>query len=111
MLGQEGQLAALEADPGPPGLDTLLAEAGKLNAVRAIGLPGDLFAEASDRIVAAARDALIFPAAAGSHMSPSALYAVYHPARDKAGRPDLRFHDLRPPARCWPPLPARRWPS
>jgi len=29
------------------------------------------------------------------HMSPSALYAVYHPARDKAGRPDLRFHDLR----------------
>jgi len=28
-------------------------------------------------------------------MSPSALYAVYHPARDKAGRPDLRFHDLR----------------
>jgi integrase len=28
-------------------------------------------------------------------MSPSALYAVYYPAREKAGRPDLRFHDLR----------------
>src|SRR5258707_6276801 len=38
---------------------------------------------------------LMFPAAAGGHMAPSSLYAVYHPARDKAGRPDLRFHDLR----------------
>ena len=26
---------------------------------------------------------------------PSSLYAVYHPAREAAGRPDLRFHDLR----------------
>jgi len=45
--------------------------------------------------VAARADALAFPAAAGGHMAPSSLYAVYHPARDKAGRPDLRFHDLR----------------
>lgn len=41
------------------------------------------------------RDALVFPAATGGHMAPSSLYAVYHPAREKAGRPDLRFHDLR----------------
>ncbi len=40
-------------------------------------------------------DALVFPAASGAHMTPSALYAVYHPAREAAGRPDLRFHDLR----------------
>jgi integrase len=45
--------------------------------------------------VAAGRDALVFPAAAGGHMAPGSLYAVYHPAREKAGRPDLRFHDLR----------------
>jgi integrase len=45
--------------------------------------------------VAASRDALMFPAAAGGHMAPSALYAVYYPARERAGRPDLRFHDLR----------------
>jgi integrase len=45
--------------------------------------------------VSASRDALVFPAAGGGHMAPSSLYAVYHPARDKAGRPDLRFHDLR----------------
>ncbi len=45
--------------------------------------------------VAAGRDALVFPDASGRHMAPSALYAVYHPAREKAGRPDLTFHDLR----------------
>jgi integrase len=39
--------------------------------------------------------ALMFPAAGGGHMAPSSLYAVYYPARAKAGRPDLRFHDLR----------------
>jgi integrase len=41
------------------------------------------------------RDALLFPARHGGHMAPSSLYAVWYPAREKAGRPDLRFHDLR----------------
>jgi integrase len=40
-------------------------------------------------------DGLVFPAASGKHMRPSSLYKVYYPAREKAGRPDLRFHDLR----------------
>ncbi|MEZ5116955.1 MAG: site-specific integrase [Candidatus Nanopelagicales bacterium] len=41
-------------------------------------------------------DALLFGAARrGGHMAPSALFKVYYPAREKAGRPDLRFHDLR----------------
>jgi integrase len=40
-------------------------------------------------------DALLFPAASGGHMAPSALFKVYRPAREAAGRPDLRFHDLR----------------
>lgn len=46
---------------------------------------------------AAARNALLFPSAhdAARQMSPSALYKVYYPARKAAGRPDLRFHDLR----------------
>lgn len=63
LLGQEGLLAALKADPGPLGLDTLLAEVGKLTTVRAVGLPVDLFADSSDRIVAAwrARAARMFP--------------------------------------------------
>ena len=42
------------------------------------------------------RDALLFPAADGtSHLAPSTLYRVFYPARKAAGRPDLRWHDLR----------------
>ncbi len=42
------------------------------------------------------RDALLFPAADGqSHLAPSTLYRVFYKARDAAGRPDLRWHDLR----------------
>lgn len=42
------------------------------------------------------RDALVFPAADGqSHLAPSTLYRVFYPARMAAGRPDLRWHDLR----------------
>lgn len=47
-------------------------------------------------IISGGRDGLLFPAADGtSHMAPSTLYKVYYPAREAAGRPDLRFHDLR----------------
>jgi len=70
------------------------SEAGK----RDVNIPPHLMPVVKAHLldhVSASRDALVFPAAAGGHMSPSALYAVYHPAREKAGRPDLRFHDLR----------------
>ena len=40
------------------------------------------------------RDALLFPAARAATWRPRAVQ-VYYPARDAAGRPDLRFHDLR----------------
>jgi integrase len=40
--------------------------------------------------------ALLFPAADGvSHLAPSTLYSSFYRARDVAGRPDLRWHDLR----------------
>lgn len=41
------------------------------------------------------KDGLLFPAAQGGHMRQSSLYKVYGRARAKAGRPDLRWHDLR----------------
>ena len=43
------------------------------------------------------KDVLLFPAAADGnlHMAPSTLYKVYYPAREAAGRKDLRWHDLR----------------
>ncbi|MGI9085390.1 MAG: tyrosine-type recombinase/integrase [Aeromicrobium sp.] len=46
--------------------------------------------------VAGGREGLLFPAADGvSTLAPSTLYRVFYKAREAAGRPDLRFHDLR----------------
>ena len=41
------------------------------------------------------RDSLLFPAEHGGHLAPATLYRQFYRARDAAGRPDLRFHDLR----------------
>lgn len=41
------------------------------------------------------RDGLLFPAEHGEQLAPSTLYRHYYPARDAAGRSDLRLHDLR----------------
>lgn len=40
-------------------------------------------------------DGLLFPARSGGHLAPSTLYKSFYKARAKAGRPDLRWHDLR----------------
>ncbi|MGO9355305.1 MAG: tyrosine recombinase XerC [Mycobacterium sp.] len=40
-------------------------------------------------------DALLFPARHGGHLAPSTLNRHFYAARAIAGRPDLRFHDLR----------------
>lgn len=43
------------------------------------------------------KEGLLFPAAgdATKHLAPASLYRVFYPAREAAGRPDLRWHDLR----------------
>lgn len=48
-------LAELKADPGKVGLETLLREIDKLAAVRTLGLPADLFADASEKLIEAWR--------------------------------------------------------
>lgn len=48
-------LAALKRDPGAVGLDSLLTEITKLNDVRKLGLPDGLFADCSEKLVAAWR--------------------------------------------------------
>lgn len=40
-------------------------------------------------------DALLFPAVSGGHLAPATLYRRFYTAREKAGRKDLRWHDLR----------------
>jgi integrase len=47
------------------------------------------------KFVQRGRDSLIFPTDHGGHLQPSTLYRHWYRAREKAGRPDLRWHDLR----------------
>jgi integrase len=66
---------------------------------RDIAIPPHLLPAVREHMLkfGAGRDGLLFPAArdADGHMRPATLAKVYYPAREKAGRPDLRFHDLR----------------
>ncbi len=56
-------LLELKADPGQPGLETLLGEIAKLERVRAIGLPASLFTDAPEKLVIAwrSRAARMYP--------------------------------------------------
>jgi hypothetical protein len=62
--GDARSFAELKSDPGTLGLETLLKEIDKLGRVRALGLPADLFADASEKLVASrrARAAREYPA-------------------------------------------------
>lgn len=40
-------------------------------------------------------DDLLFPADHGGHLAPATLYRRFYAARERIGRPDLRWHDLR----------------
>lgn len=53
--GEAGAFAELKSDPGTLGLDTLLKEIDKLERVRALGLPSDLFFDSSEKLVASWR--------------------------------------------------------
>lgn len=78
-------------------VDTPKSTAG----IRPVAIPPHLVPAVEAHLaehVPAGRGALLFPAftgRAGEHLSPESLYEHYYPARDAAGRPDLRFHDLR----------------
>jgi integrase len=47
------------------------------------------------RRTSASPDALLFSTPTQGHLAPSTVYGWFYPARDAAGRPDLRWHDLR----------------
>jgi integrase len=68
--------------------------------IRDVNVPPFLLPQLREHLVqhtAQGADGLLFPAKNDpeQHMRQSALTRVYYPAREKAGRPDLRFHDLR----------------
>jgi len=65
---------------------------------RDVTIPPHLLPAVTDHLKAHAQvgaQGLLFPAGHGGHLVPSTLYGVFYPAREAAGRPDLRFHDLR----------------
>lgn len=67
--GGLGLLAELKTDPGRLGLETLLSEIAKLERVRALGLPDDLFADVSEKRLLAwrARAGAEYPAWMRAH--------------------------------------------
>ncbi|MFK5583224.1 tyrosine-type recombinase/integrase [Serinicoccus sp. LYQ131] len=68
--------------------------------IRDVAVPPHLLPALGDHLqsrVDRQRDALLFPASrdASHHLAPASLYKVFYRARAEAGRPDLRWHDLR----------------
>ncbi len=66
--------------------------------LRDVAIPPHIIPLIEDHLakyVDAGCDSLIFAADGGGHLQPSTLYRHWYRARDKAGRPDLRWHDLR----------------
>jgi integrase len=66
--------------------------------VRDVAIPPHLIPVIEDHLakyVGRSRDSLLFPAENGGHLQPGTLQRHWYKARDAAGRPDLRWHDLR----------------
>ncbi|HEU0042471.1 MAG TPA: tyrosine-type recombinase/integrase [Jiangellaceae bacterium] len=68
--------------------------------VRDVTIPGNVLGDVTAHLLehtGRAKDALLFPSATDrtKHLAPSSAYRWYYPAREAAGRKDLRFHDLR----------------
>jgi hypothetical protein len=71
----EDVLGLIKAAPGNVSLDTMLAEISKLEAIRAIGLPADLFADVAPQILAGwrARALVESPSHLRQHPQPTKL--------------------------------------
>jgi integrase len=67
--------------------------------IRDVNIPGGRILDAVREHLAyhtgPAADALLFPAKHGGHLAEGTMCRWYYKAREAAGRPDLRFHELR----------------
>jgi integrase len=78
--------------------EVIVGEPKTSAGVRSVAIPPhllDFIQGHLDAHTAPAPESLLFPARAGGYMRPSTLYRVFYRAREKAGREDLRWHDLR----------------
>jgi hypothetical protein len=105
-------LAALKRDPGAVGLDSLLTGITKLNDVRRLGLPEGLFADCSEKLVAAwrARAIKMYPSdfrdtSADVRITPLAALCC---SRHCAGRG--RRRSPMPWSSCWSPWSTKSTP-
>lgn len=86
--------AAVRTNGGTFDVTTPKSDAG----IRDVAIPPHIIPVISDHLERFTRKgagALLFPADNGGHIQPSTLYRHWYKARTKAGREDLRWHDLR----------------
>lgn len=79
------------------GTNTIVTTPKSGAGTRDVAIPPHLMPLVRAAVLRAGRDQLLFPAAGdpNKHLRPATLAKVFYPARETAGRPDLRFHDLR----------------
>lgn len=68
--------------------------------IRDVAIPPHLLPMIKEHLrsnITGGRDGLLFPSRQDPHhhLAPASLYRVFYPAREAAGRPDARWHDLR----------------
>jgi integrase len=81
-----------------PGQDVRVKAPKTAAGVRTVALPSWLKPSISQHLLAYAQsgdNGLVFASATGGFLWPSSFYRHWHRARDLAGLPDLRVHDLR----------------
>lgn len=86
--------AAVRTQGGTFAITTPKSDAG----IRDVAIPPHLIPQIQEHLskfVGAKRDSLVFPNENDGHLQPSTLYRHWYKARAEAGRPDLRWHDLR----------------
>lgn len=91
-----------DLDDGDGRTEAVVGDPKSAAGVRTLAIPPHVIPALKAHLLAmpvTGRDALLFPAANDTthkvHMRPATLSKVFTRAREKAGRPDLRFHELR----------------
>jgi integrase len=86
------------ADGSSSGVSFLVTTPKSDAGIRDVDIPPHIIPIIEDHLakyVGRSRDSLLFPADNGGHLQPSTLARHWYKARAAAGRPDLRWHDLR----------------